>query len=92
MLLYLLILVTCLEKLIYICFEFQLIYEFERILGVDNIKEKYQKNLFSVASAIIEVAKEMKARNSKEELAKILLLLVGDSDMEEAEPSQGDYQ
>ena len=57
----------------------------QRILGVDNIKEKYQKNLFSVASAIIEVAKEMKAKNSKEELAKIMLLLVTDSDVEEAD-------
>ena len=57
----------------------------QRILGVDNIKEKYQKNLFSVASAIIEVAKEMKAKNSKEELAKIMLLLVADSDVEEAD-------
>ena len=45
-----------------------------------------------MASAIIEVAKEMKAKNSKEELEKIPLLLVADSDVEEAEPSQGDYQ
>ena len=54
--------------------------------------EKCQKNLFAVASPIIEVVKEIKAKNSKEELSKILLLLEADSDEEEAESSQGDYQ
>ena len=61
-------------------------------MGVNNIKEKFKKNLFPVASGIIEIAKEMKAKNSKEEIAKILLIFEADSDEEEAEPSQGDYQ
>ena len=37
---------------------FQLIYEFERILGVENIQEKFGNNLHSVAPAIIEIGKE----------------------------------
>ena len=61
-------------------------------MGVDDIREKYEKNLSAVTSQIIEVAKEIKAKNSKEELIKILLLLEADSDEEEGESSQGDYQ
>ena len=37
---------------------FQLIYEFERILGVENIQEKFGNNLHSVAPAIIEIGRE----------------------------------
>jgi len=37
---------------------------------VDNIKEKYKKNLFPVASGIIEIAKEMKAKNYKGRTSK----------------------
>ena len=41
---------------------------------------------------IIKNYKEIKAKNSKEELTKMPLLCKADSDEEEAEPSQGDYQ
>ena len=50
---------------------FQLIYEFERILGIENIRKKFGINLHSIAPAIIEIAEETNS-SQKQEIKQLL--------------------
>ena len=74
------------SALIYGPFFFQLIYEFERILAVENIREKFGNNLHSVAPAIIQIAKETNL-SQKQEIKQLLNLLEPPDDEEDDEES-----
>ena len=74
------------SALIYRLYFFQLIYEFERILGIENIREKFGNNLYSVAPAIIEIAKETNS-SQKQEIKQLLNLLEPPDDEEDDEES-----